>query len=68
MPEKNCNDGVFSNMTDNKLGWDIQQRTSQGWETVNCEATLSEAKKSVKEYRENQPEFPVRIRRERKEK
>lgn len=45
--------------------YEIQQYTGgeYGWECVNQEATRAEAFRSVKEYGENQPEYPVRIRR-----
>jgi hypothetical protein len=47
--------------------WSIQQYTGQGygWEEVNAEETWLEAKRSLCEYRENQPEYPVRARRKR---
>lgn len=43
----------------------IQQHTGKeyGWEDVNEETTRKEALRSVKEYRDNQPEYPARIRR-----
>jgi hypothetical protein len=47
--------------------YDIQQRTAEGWETVNCESTFPDAKKSVLEYRANQPEYAYRIKRVRVE-
>jgi len=40
--------------------WEIQQRTECGWETVCTEESYTEAKARVREYRENQPEYPVR--------
>lgn len=42
--------------------WDVQQRTAQGWETVTSETTYKEARDRQREYRENQPEFTVRIK------
>ena len=44
--------------------WDVQQWTGPpyGWETVTCEERLTEARERRKEYRENQPEYPVRIK------
>lgn len=47
--------------------WDIQQYTGPeyGWESVNAEDTWTDAKRSLKEYRENQPEYAVRARRKR---
>lgn len=41
--------------------YDIEQRTTEGWEIVNSEATRRDAQRSAREYRENQPEFAVRI-------
>jgi hypothetical protein len=35
--------------------FDIQQRTLEGWETVNCEATRRAARLSMHLYQENQP-------------
>lgn len=40
--------------------WDIEQRGLAGWEVVNCESTARDARRAVREYRENQPEYPVR--------
>ena len=44
--------------------WSIQQYTGNlyGWEEVCATETFREAKQTAKEYRENQPEYPVRIR------
>jgi hypothetical protein len=33
-----------------------------GWEVVCCEKSFKEAKQRLKEYRENMPEYPVRIK------
>jgi hypothetical protein len=41
--------------------YDIEQHWDQGWETVCSENTRREARERLKEYRENQPEAPVRI-------
>lgn len=41
--------------------WDIEQRTSEGWEVVSSTTTLRDAKRKVREYRENQPEYDVRF-------
>lgn len=45
--------------------WEIQQYTGReyGWECVNQETSRKDALRSVNEYRENQPEYPARIRR-----
>lgn len=47
--------------------WVIQQYTeSHEWEDVNAEETPEDARRSLREYRENQPEYPCRkiLRRE----
>jgi hypothetical protein len=36
-------------------------RGTGGWEVVCCEESFTEAKQRRKEYRENMPEYPVRI-------
>ena len=47
--------------------WSVQQWTGReyGWEEVNTEETWKDAKRSLAEYRENQPEYLVRARRKR---
>ena len=47
--------------------WDIQQYTGSqyGWESVSAEDTWKDATQTLREYRENQPEYPVRARRKR---
>ena len=47
--------------------WSIQQYTGRqyGWEEVNAEDSWKDAKRSLSEYRDNQPEYPVRARRKR---
>lgn len=44
--------------------FEIQQYTGHpyGWECVNTEETRADARRSKKEYQENQPEYPVRIK------
>lgn len=44
--------------------FDIEQFTGSqyGWEVVSCEETRKEARQRAQEYRENQPEYPVRIK------
>jgi len=43
--------------------YDIEQYTPYyGWEVVTGEESITEARERRKEYRENQPEIPVRIR------
>jgi hypothetical protein len=45
--------------------YDIEQHWDQGWEVVCSENTRREARQRLKEYRENQPEAPVRIKKRR---
>lgn len=33
-----------------------------GWEEVSTEPTYKQANEAVKEYRQNQPEYPVKIK------
>jgi hypothetical protein len=44
--------------------WNVEQYTGPeyGWEAVCSEDTFKEARERRKEYRENQPEYPVRIK------
>jgi len=44
------------------VSWDVQQRTTEGWETVSS-GTFSQARENAKDYRANQPELPVRLKR-----
>lgn len=48
--------------------WDIEQRTKQGWEVVTTETSRAEAKTNLRRYRENQPEYPARMRKRREPK
>ena len=42
--------------------YEVQQYFPQyGWEMVTTETTFAEARERRREYRENQPEYPVRI-------
>lgn len=45
--------------------WEVQQYTGTqyGWETVTQADTRKEALQNLKEYRENQPEYPARLHR-----
>jgi len=45
--------------------WSVQQWTGRdyGWEEVTAEESRHEAVLRRREYRANQPEYPVRIRR-----
>lgn len=45
--------------------WDIEQKTSEGWEVVTSEVTATDARRCVREYRDNQPEYPVRAKKRR---
>jgi hypothetical protein len=45
--------------------YEIEQKTCQGWEVVCSEDDPAEARQRRKEYRENQPEYPVRIKKRR---
>lgn len=45
--------------------YDIEQNWGQGWEVVCSEDTASEARQRRKEYRANQPEASVRIKKRR---
>ena len=40
--------------------YDIMADYGQGWELVNCETTRKDARRSVKEYRENES-YPCKI-------
>ncbi len=40
--------------------YDIEQQTAEGWEVVSSESTPKAARIAVREYRDNQPEYPVR--------
>ena len=44
--------------------WEVQQYTGRqyGWECATGAETYREARQYAKEYRDNQPEYPVRIR------
>jgi hypothetical protein len=41
--------------------WEIQQNYGQGWECANTETTYKDAKRSIKEYRENMGQYPTRM-------
>lgn len=45
--------------------YEIQQYLFGQWETVTTEATHKEAKLRYKEYKLNQPEYPVRVHKHR---
>ena len=45
--------------------FDIEQFCYGSWEVVNTETTREDARRSLREYRENQPEYPARIRKHR---
>lgn len=41
--------------------WVVQQRTEQGWEDVFTAETSKEGTQTLKDYRENQPQYPARL-------
>lgn len=41
--------------------YQIHQHTCQGWEEVSAYQNWKECKVDLKAYRENQPEFPVKM-------
>lgn len=41
--------------------YQIHQHTAEGWEEVSAYQTRKEAKADLKAYRENQPEYAVKI-------
>ena len=45
--------------------YDIEQDAGGGWEVVSSEANRKEANRAIREYRENQPEYPVRVHKHR---
>jgi hypothetical protein len=42
--------------------YDVEQRTSEGWEVVCSAHTRAKANEDVRSYRQNQPEYAVRIK------
>ena len=44
--------------------WNVQQYTGPqyGWETVCAEDRFRDARERLREYRKNQPEYPVRAK------
>lgn len=44
--------------------WDVEQYTGPqyGWEVVTAEDRRKDALARLREYRENQPDYPVRLR------
>lgn len=45
------------------IEYEVQGNYSFGWEMVTCENNFIEAKKRLKEYRENEPNISFRIKR-----
>lgn len=45
--------------------WDIEQWTGSEWEAVNAETTWTGTRRSLKEYRENAPEYSYRAKKRR---
>ena len=42
--------------------YSIQGHYGYGWEDETCEDSYNEARKRLKEYRDNMPEYPHRMR------
>jgi len=42
--------------------YEIQGNYGQGWEAVTTETDKSEARDRLREYRENEPDYPHRLR------
>lgn len=45
--------------------WIVQGHYGQGWEDENAETNHKDARRSVREYRVNMPEYPHRLIRRR---
>lgn len=45
--------------------WVVQGSYGCGWEDVNTEENWKEARRSIREYRENEPQYPHRVIRRR---
>jgi len=41
--------------------WHTQGDYGYGWETVTVDVTYAEARQMLKDYRENEPQYPHRI-------
>lgn len=41
--------------------WELQLNYGYGWEYTLTEYTRKEARERLKEYRENQPQYPARL-------
>lgn len=44
------------------IEWDVQSNYGYGWEDVTTEETYREARERLREYRENEPQYPHRLR------
>ena len=42
--------------------WEVQGNYGQGWECVTAEEKFSEARARIREYCENEPQYPHRIK------
>jgi hypothetical protein len=42
--------------------WEVQGNYGQGWECVTTENTWKEAREQVRVYRENEPQYPHRVK------
>lgn len=49
-------------MSDDEVEYEIQGKYEGGWETVNTETTRADAERSLREYRENEPDYSHRMR------
>lgn len=53
--------GFVSNPAKSYKEFQIHQNCGYGWEEVCSEDNMKEAKQRLKEYRKNQPEYPVKL-------
>jgi predicted TIM-barrel fold metal-dependent hydrolase len=45
--------------------WIILQHCGEGWEEVSAESSWKDTRRALAEYRENQPEYPVKAKKTR---
>lgn len=58
----------LENILEQKIGkydiyYDIQGDYGHGWETVTSEDNLKDARQTIKDYRENEPGIPFKLKR-----
>ena len=41
--------------------WHVQGDYGMGWETVSIATTAAEGRRDLKDYRENEPQYPHRL-------